>query len=114
MLRSKLNRDYARRSLDELFQLTYQYRSTSSYHGLLQFIARFRSYSPYNGMLVHIQMPGARFVAPPNRWLRDYGRTIMRLARPLVLLQPMGPVMFVFDVSDTIAGPDASPLPREV
>ena len=35
-------------------------------------------------------------------------------ASPLVILQPKGPVMFVFDVSDTIPMDGAAPLPREV
>ena len=65
-------------------------------------------------MLTHIQMPGARFVAPPHRWLRDYGRRIKPGARPLIILQPMGPVMFVFDVSDTVPTEDAPELPPEV
>jgi hypothetical protein len=66
-------------------------------------------------MLLHVQMPGARFVAPPHRWCQQYCRYIKANARPLVILQPMGPVMFVFDVSDTrpLAGTDV-PLPFEV
>jgi hypothetical protein len=65
-------------------------------------------------MLVRIQMPGARFVAPAHRWKRDFGRKIKVNARPLVILQPMSPVMFVFDVSDTEPGKNAKPLPPEV
>src|SRR5271157_3170167 len=106
--------DAAKRALDELFTLTCQYRTCKSYHELLQFVARFQLYSPFNAMLVHVQMPGARFVASPHRWLRDYGRRIKAGARTLVILQPMGPVMFVFDVSDTEPLPKAPPLPRAV
>jgi hypothetical protein len=65
-------------------------------------------------MLVYIQLPGARFVAPPHRWRRDYRRRIQPGARPLVILQPMGPVMFVFDVSDTEPEEGAPPLPPDV
>ena len=104
----------AKRALDELFSLTHQYKSSQAYRDLLQFVTRFRSYSPFNAMLVHIQMPGAKFIAPPYRWLRDYGRRIGPGARPLVILQPMGPVMFVFDVTQTEPTEHASPLPREV
>lgn len=103
-----------KRALDELFSLTFQYKASKAYHDLMQFIARFRFYSPYNAMLVHIQMPGARFVAPPYRWLRNYGRRIKPGARPLVILQPMGPVMFVFDVSDTENINANSTLPAEI
>jgi hypothetical protein len=81
---------------------------------LLQFVSRFRFYSPFNAMLVHIQMPGATFVASPSRWLRGYHREIKVGARPLVILKPMGPVMFVFDVSDTEPQADAPELPFEV
>lgn len=106
--------DAAKRALDELFTLTFQYKSIKAYHELLQFVSRFRFYSPFNAMLVHVQMPGSKFVAPPHRWLRDYKRRIKPGARPLVILQPMGPVMFVFDVSDTAPMEDAPPLPSEV
>ena len=104
----------AKRALDELFSLTFQYKTSAAYRDLLQFVTRFRSYSPFNAMLVHIQMPGALFVAPPYRWLRDYGRRIGPDARPLIILQPMGPVMFVFDVSETEPTEGAPPLPPEV
>jgi hypothetical protein len=107
-------RDAAKRALDELFTLTHQYKTCVSYQELLRFVARFQLYSPFNAMLVHVQMPGARFVASPHRWIRDYGRRIKAAARPLVILQPMGPVMFVFDVSDTEPTKDAQPLPPEV
>lgn len=104
----------AQRALDELFALTHQYRSSGAYLDMLGFVAKFKFYSPFNAMLVHLQMPGATFVATPHRWLRDYGRIIKPGARPLVILQPMGPVMFVFDVNDTEPTEHARPLPFEV
>lgn len=103
-----------KRSLDELFNFARQYRSSDDYRDLIDFVARFRFYAPYNALLVHIQMPGARFVAPAHRWIKQYGRWVKPNARPLVILQPMGPVMFVFDVSDTESGPDSKPLPQGV
>jgi len=102
--------DSAKRALDELFSLTMEYRSSEKFQELLQFIARFPCYSPFNAMLMHVQMPGARYVAPPHRWWRDYKRTVKPGERPLVILQPMGPVMFVFDVSQT----EGKELPPEV
>ena len=107
-------KDVAKHALDELFSLTSQYKTSEAYRDLLQFVVRFRSYSPFNAMLTHLQMPGAVFVAPPHRWLRDYGRRIKPGARPVIILQPMGPVMFVFDVSDTEPTEDAPKLPPEV
>jgi len=113
-LTAPIDEEATRRALDELFRLTHQYSSTKAYNGLLTFIRRFRFYAPYNAMLIHIQMPGAKFVAPPHRWLHEYGQRIKPGAHPLVILQPMGPVMFVFDVSDTEPLPNAPPLPPEV
>jgi hypothetical protein len=110
----KPDEDVTRRALDELFSLTRQYKSTRAYHELLEFITRFRFYAPYNAMLIHVQMPGATFVCPPHRWRENYQHRIKFGARPLVILQPMGPVMFVFDVSDTEPIDGAPPLPREV
>jgi hypothetical protein len=102
------------RALDELFYLAGKFRSSKAYGELINFIVRFRFYSPYNAMLVHIQMPGARFVSSPKRWDKKYGRRIKENAHPLVILQPKGPVMYVFDVVDTEPGPNPKPLPSEV
>jgi hypothetical protein len=113
---AKWDREVAQRALDELFNLAHQYRSSAAYDDLLKFVARFRFYSPFNAMLIHVQMPGARYVAPPHRWQRDYERRIKVAARPIVILQPMGPVMFVFDVIDTepMVGGRPRPLPPQV
>lgn len=107
-------RDAAKRALDDLFENAARYKASASYYELMQFVSRFRFYSPFNAMLVHAQMKGARFVAPAHRWTERYQRNIKPGARPLVILQPMGPVMFVFDVADTEPRPNAPALPREV
>jgi hypothetical protein len=111
---AKWDLDVARRALDELLRLAREYKTTTQYRELLDFVGRFRFYSPYNAMLIHTQMPGAVYVAPPHRWLGQYRRRIKPGARPLIILQPMGPVMFVFDVSDTEPEQDAPPLPPEI
>lgn len=108
------NLDFARRALDELFRNARVYKTSKEYRELIEFVGRFRFYSPYNAMLIHVQMPGAQYVAPAYRWINTYGRRIRPGARPLVVLQPMGPVMFVFDVSDTEPEPNAPPLPPEI
>jgi hypothetical protein len=111
---TKWDREATRRALDELFTYARQYQSSKECFELLRFVASFRFYSPYNAMLIYTQLKGARYVAPAHRWMRDYGRQIKVGARPIVILQPMGPVMFVFDVADTEPGPNARPLPPEV
>jgi len=108
------DRDTAGRALDELFHNAKQYRTSSSYRNFVDFIGRFRFYSPYNAMLIHVQMPGATFVATAHRWFYQYGRQVAPNAHALVILQPMGPVMFVFDVSDTEPTDQAQQLPPEV
>lgn len=87
-----------------------RYRSSADYLAFLDFAVKFRTYAPFNALLVHIQKPGANFIAPASRWLRDYDRELKPAAQPLVILQPGGPVMFVFDVSDT----HGAPLPKKV
>jgi hypothetical protein len=108
------DRDSARRALDDLFNNARQFNSSSAYLELMQFIGRFRFYSPFNSMLIYVQTPGARFVATTRRWGQDFHRRIKVGARPLVILQPMGPVLFVFDVSDTEPLSGAPPLPHWV
>ncbi len=111
---TEIGLDAAKNSVDELLTLTSKYRSSGAYHELLRFIVRFPRYSPFNAMLVNVQMPGATFVASPSRWVNRYKRRVKPGAQPLVILQPRGPVMFVFDVSDTEPEEDAPPLPEEV
>ena len=108
------DRSVARHALDELFSLARRYRLSQTYLELLQFVSRFRFYSPFNAMLVYIQKPGATFVAPPHRWLRDHHRRIRVGTTPLVILQPRGPVMFVFDVTDTEPEEGSPPIPKGV
>jgi hypothetical protein len=96
-----LDLDSVRGALDELFLLARQYRRSDKYLELLRFVASFRRYSAFNAMLVHIQMPGAKYVLPAKRWMKKYKRQPVRNAQPLIMLQPMSPVMFGFDVSQT-------------
>jgi hypothetical protein len=107
-------RSEAKRSIDELVTEARLYRSSKAFHEMIDFVSSFRHYSPFNAMLVHHQKPGTQFIAPASRWRALYGRSIKPGARPLVILRPMGPVMFVFDVADTEPLPGARPLPADV
>ena len=49
-----------------------------------------------------------------RRWLQDYGRKVAPGGRPITILQPKGPVLFVFDVGDTGPIPGAPKLPQSV
>jgi hypothetical protein len=74
----------------------------------LDFLARFHRYSLFNVLLIRVQRPGAMAVASRQNW-RDYNRTVAPDAVPIVILQPFGPVQFVYDGGDT-HGP---PLPAD-
>ena len=102
-------------AIDELVRDARRFRSSTDYRDLLRFIRGFRDYSPFNATVVRIQSPGATYVAPGDRWLRDYDRVICPGARPLMILQPRGPVMFVYDVADTEPlNQHSRPLPKRI
>jgi hypothetical protein len=110
----KWAQDSAKHPLDELFNAAQEYRSSDAYKKLLEFVGRFQFYSCFNKFLIHMQRPGANYVASPTRWKKKYQRIIKTNATPMVILKPNGPVMFVFDVGDTEPLPGARPLPPEV
>src|SRR4029077_9620934 len=51
--------------------------------------------------LLHVQNPGIGCVLQARFWERQYRRQVRPGARPYVILQTMGPVAFVFELSDT-------------
>lgn len=59
-----------------------------------------RGYSVFNSALILLQKPGATIVKSESRWNQEK-RFIKPEATPLVILQPKGPVMLVYDYSDT-------------
>ena len=88
-------------ALDELFRMNRGWRGSREYFELLDFVARFPAYSPLNGFLIFLQNPEATFVATGRAWLNKYNRRLKPEARPIVILAPMSPVLFVFDIRDT-------------
>ena len=96
-------------ALDEMFAAVQQFRDSGTYKRMLTFIARLPQYSAFNGCLLFVQNPGATYVATAGAWARRFGRTPKPDARPLLILAPMAPVLFVFDVAET-RGRDLDPL----
>jgi hypothetical protein len=96
-------------ALDELIQGALAYHTGARLTELLDFTRRLPRYSPFNCLLLHIQNPRASFVASSAQWHR-LGRSLATGARPLLILAPMRPVMFVFDVTDT----SGAPLPEQL
>lgn len=103
--------EQARASIQYLVDQALKYGSSADYVNLIKRVARFHRYSPTNAMLAQLQLPGARYVLPPQTWERRFGRRIKAGAQPIVMLQPYAPVMFVYDVGQTEEGPGAVPLP---
>jgi hypothetical protein len=90
-----------RKTLDDLVSRALAYRTGPELKELFAFTKRFPHLAPYNAMLLHVQNPGIRFALRAAVWERKYERRVSPGARPYVILQTMGPVAFVFDVSDT-------------
>ena len=96
-----ITEDTAKGSIDELLASAGRYGSPEDYRALVRFVGRLPTYSPFNRMLVHIQDQGAVYVATTSRWRSEFGRAIRPGACPIIVLQPRGPVMVVFDVRHT-------------
>ena len=90
-----------RRALDDLIARALAYRTGPELKALLDFMHRFPHLAPYNAMLLHVQNPGIACALRAPDWERKYKRRVKPAARPYVILWTMGPVAFVFDLSDT-------------
>src|SRR5436190_20011047 len=90
-----------RKALDDLITRALAYRTGPELKALFDFMRRFPHIAPYNAMLLHVQNPGIGYALRAPLWERDYRRRVRPGARPYVILQTMGPVAFVFELSDT-------------
>ncbi|MDW3114544.1 ImmA/IrrE family metallo-endopeptidase [Vibrio sp. 1727] len=97
-------------TFDELIDLTRNYRGSSDYFRFIKFVAKIKNYSAYNIALIYAQDPNVTYVASKTDWLKKHNRTVKPEARPLIILAPFHPVMFVFDVNDT----EGEQLPKRV
>jgi hypothetical protein len=78
----------------------------------MRYIARFPNYSAFNGLLLYLQNPSATYVATARTWAQKFRRQPRRDAKPLVILAPMAPILFLFDMQDTEGAPVPSILLR--
>ena len=90
-----------RRMLDDLISRALAYRTGPELKQLVDFTRRFPHLAPYNAMLLHVQNPGIAYALRAPDWQWKYGRRVKPASRPYVILWTMGPVAFVFDLSDT-------------
>jgi hypothetical protein len=98
---SGYDQQIARKALDDLISRSLAYRTGPELKDLFDFMRRFPHIAPYNAMLLHIQNPRIEFALRASMWERKYERRVRVGARPYVILQPFGPVAFVFDLADT-------------
>jgi hypothetical protein len=99
-------------ALDEVFKALHRFRSSREYLHMLQFISGFPNYSVFNGFLLYIQSPDVTYVATAGTWRKRFKRNLKPDARPLLILAPMSPVRFVFDLKDT-EGPPFTQMNRK-
>lgn len=102
--------------VDEVFAALARFSTGDGFMELLQFIARFPNYSTFNGWLLFLQNSSATYVATARTWAQKHNRQPKGNAKPLVILAPMAPILFLFDIQDTEGAPLPSSMlqPREV
>lgn len=88
-------------SLNELVNKVMAFKKTGKFLEAMHCIASFTKYSVYNGFLIFIQNPFASYVATERAWKKKFGRTVKDNARPILILNPRGPIGIVYDVSGT-------------
>ena len=98
--------------VDEVFAAVTRFRSSRDFMALMRYIARFPNYSAFNGLLLYLQNPSATYVATARTWAQKFRRQPRRDAKPLVILAPMAPILFLFDMQDTEGAPVPSILLR--
>jgi hypothetical protein len=91
-------------AIDQLFQTALDAKGASAFDEFLDFVQHFNKISVYNAMLVKIQRPGASAVGNRDQWA-EKRRVIRPDAVPIMILQPFGPVRFIYELSDTVGAP---------
>ncbi len=97
----KRNNNSDRHTISDLYLKTLNFENSDEFCKLIKFTARLKKYSQYNNFLVMMQNKKTEFFTTQSQWKRNYGREIKDDARPYVILAPMGPVLFVYDLYDT-------------
>jgi len=97
-------------AIDEMFAASSYYRRSHEFLKLLNFIVRFPNYSAFNCFLLYTQNPSISYAATARTWARKFGRWLKFNASPLMILAPMAPVRFLYDIKDTEGDPVAPEL----
>ena len=100
-------------AVDRLFRQALALQGTAGFTALLEAAKGFRRYSLFNTLLIWTQRRGAVMVGSQHQW-RGIGRDITADACPIMILQPFGPIEFVYELGDTegkpVPGQDGDPF----
>jgi len=86
--------------VNDLFRKIIETKNSEDFIKFLRFIKKFRNRSPFNNALVFAQNPDCYYWATIKEW-EKFGRYVKKEARPMVVLQPFSPIIFVYDYKDT-------------
>ncbi len=100
--------------VDELLRASGRWKRGRDFLALWEFLCRFPGYTPLNAFLIYLQNPQATEVATARAWVTRRRRRIRPEARPIAILAPMSPVVFVFDIADTVGPPPLLDRPPSV
>lgn len=101
---------YSRSTIAKLITDSKLYTQSKDYKELLDFVVKLRNFAPFNALLLQIQKPGLSYAASARDWRKRFKRRPKEGARPLLILQPFGPVSLVYDVMDT----EGKELPKDI
>jgi hypothetical protein len=85
----------------ELFDRIYREGLYNDFVDFAIFMQMTKRYSFFNSALILLQRPGALYIESEDVWEKQYERHVLPEATPIVVMQPFGPINFVYDFSDT-------------
>jgi len=84
-----------------LFDRIYREGLYDDFVNFAVFMRLTKGYSYFNSALILLQRPGALFIESEDVWENRYERHVRPDATPIVVMQPFGPINFVYDFADT-------------
>ncbi len=84
-----------------LFDRIYRQGLYNDFVDFAIFMRLTKGYSFFNSALILLQRPGALYIESEDVWEKQYERHVLPDATPIVVMQPFGPINFVYDFADT-------------
>jgi hypothetical protein len=111
--RSVQQRSVSGDQLDDLFRRQFDVSDPGVVCEFLEWLTTQRTTAIFNLWLARLQSPKVRWIGTERDW-REAGRQLRTNAEPILILRAMGPVMVVYDISDTDGAqkPQAVPVER--